>query len=82
MQLLCICQISCIQLHGLILYSFAILVTIYVHISSNSLKDFKNFADALEAVRNKGVVVSVASPEDVKVARDERPSFFQVKKAL
>ncbi|XP_022927677.1 presequence protease 1, chloroplastic/mitochondrial-like [Cucurbita moschata] len=51
-------------------------------ILSTSLKDFKNFADALEAVRNKGVVVSVASPEDVKVAHDERPSFFQVKKAL
>ncbi|TYK06741.1 presequence protease 1 [Cucumis melo var. makuwa] len=52
------------------------------HLSLNSLKDFKNFADALEAVRNKGVVVSVASPEDVETAHSERPGFFQVKKAL
>lgn len=51
-------------------------------ILSTSLKDFKNFADALEAVRNKGVVVSVASPEDVETAHSERPGFFQVKKAL
>ncbi|XP_022952756.1 presequence protease 1, chloroplastic/mitochondrial-like [Cucurbita moschata] len=51
-------------------------------ILSTSLKDFKNFADALEAVRNKGVVVSVASPEDVEAAHSERPGFFQVKKAL
>ncbi|XP_022972421.1 presequence protease 1, chloroplastic/mitochondrial-like [Cucurbita maxima] len=51
-------------------------------ILSTSLKDFKNFADALEAVRNKGVVVSVASPEDVEAAHNERPGFFQVKKAL
>lgn len=54
----------------------------YVHLSANSLKDFKNFADALESVRNKGVVVSVASPEDVEAAHSERPGFFQVKKAL
>uniref|UniRef100_A0A6J1C5I7 Presequence protease 1, chloroplastic/mitochondrial-like n=1 Tax=Momordica charantia TaxID=3673 RepID=A0A6J1C5I7_MOMCH len=51
-------------------------------ILSTSLKDFKNFADTLEAVKNKGVVVSVASPEDVETANNERPSFFQVKKAL
>ncbi|CAK9315812.1 unnamed protein product [Citrullus colocynthis] len=51
-------------------------------ILSTSLKDFKNFADALEAVRNKGVVVSVASPEDVETAHSECPGFFQVKKAL
>ncbi|KAG7011662.1 Presequence protease 1, chloroplastic/mitochondrial, partial [Cucurbita argyrosperma subsp. argyrosperma] len=51
-------------------------------ILSTSLKDFKNFADALESVRNKGVVVSVASPEDVEAAHSERPGFFQVKKAL
>lgn len=57
-------------------------MTTDTHLSSNSLKDFKNFADALEAVRNKGVIVSVASPEDVETAHNERPSFFQVKKAL
>jgi len=46
------------------------------------LKDFKNFTDAMEAVKNKGVVVAVASPEDVDAANKDRPDFFQVKKAL
>ncbi|RWW24967.1 hypothetical protein GW17_00010711 [Ensete ventricosum] len=33
-------------------------------ILSTSLKDFKEFADAIEAVKNSGVMVAVASPED------------------
>ncbi|KAK7366460.1 hypothetical protein VNO80_08450 [Phaseolus coccineus] len=51
-------------------------------ILSTSLKDFKNFTDAMEAVKNKGVVVAVASPEDVDAANKDHPDFFQVKKAL
>ncbi|KAK7405816.1 hypothetical protein VNO78_07426 [Psophocarpus tetragonolobus] len=51
-------------------------------ILSTSLKDFKNFMDAMEAVKDKGVVVAVASPEDVDAANKDRPDFFQVKKAL
>ncbi|KAG5070456.1 hypothetical protein GLYMA_01G244900v4 [Glycine max] len=51
-------------------------------ILSTSLKDFKIFMDAMEAVKDKGVVVAVASPEDVDTANKDRPDFFQVKKAL
>lgn len=47
-----------------------------------SLKDFKEFADAIEAAKHKGVVVAVASPDDVDAANKEHPNFFQVKKAL
>ncbi|KAE8009011.1 hypothetical protein FH972_005469 [Carpinus fangiana] len=51
-------------------------------ILSTSLKDFKEFADAIEAVKDKGVVVAVASPDDVDAAHKERSNFFQIKKAL
>ena len=51
-------------------------------ILSTSLKDFKEFADAIEAAKHKGVVVAVASPDDVDAANKEHPNFFQVKKAL
>ncbi|XP_020237092.1 presequence protease 2, chloroplastic/mitochondrial [Cajanus cajan] len=51
-------------------------------ILSTSLKDFKHFMDAMEAVKDKGAVVAVASPEDVDAANKDRPDFFQVKKAL
>lgn len=51
-------------------------------ILSTSLKDFKEFADAIEAVKDKGVVVAVASPDDVHAAHKERSNFFQIKKAL
>ncbi|XP_057963754.1 presequence protease 1, chloroplastic/mitochondrial-like [Malania oleifera] len=51
-------------------------------ILSTSLNDFKEFGDAIDAVKDKGVVVAVASPDDVDAANKERPSFFQVKKAL
>ncbi|KAJ7967441.1 Presequence protease 1 chloroplastic/mitochondrial [Quillaja saponaria] len=51
-------------------------------ILSTSVKDFKEFADAVEAVKNKGIVVAVASPDDVDAANKERADFLQVKKAL
>ncbi|XP_057450378.1 presequence protease 1, chloroplastic/mitochondrial [Lotus japonicus] len=51
-------------------------------ILSTSVKDFRNFIDAMEAVKDKGIVVAVASPEDVDAANKERSNFFQVKKAL
>lgn len=51
-------------------------------ILSTSLKDFKEFGDAIEAVKDKGVVVAVASPDDVDAAHKERSNFFQIKKAL
>ncbi|XP_027359816.1 presequence protease 1, chloroplastic/mitochondrial-like [Abrus precatorius] len=51
-------------------------------ILSTSLKDFRNFVDAMEAVKDKGVVVAVASPDDVDAANKKRLDFFQVKKAL
>lgn len=51
-------------------------------ILSTSLIDFKEFAGAIEAVKDKGVVVAVASPDDVNAANKERANFFQVKKAL
>ncbi|KAK4563080.1 hypothetical protein RGQ29_005541 [Quercus rubra] len=51
-------------------------------ILSTSLKDFKEFADAVEAVKDKGVVVAVASPDDVEAAHKECSNFFQIKKAL
>ncbi|KAL7156785.1 hypothetical protein ABFS83_02G032600 [Erythranthe nasuta] len=51
-------------------------------ILSTRLEDFKEFADVVEAVKDKGVVVAVASPDDVEAANEARPNFFQVKKAL
>lgn len=47
-----------------------------------SLKDFRDFADVIESVKDKGVVASVASPDDVEAANKERPNFFQVKNVL
>ncbi|KAL0334846.1 UNVERIFIED_CONTAM: Presequence protease 1, chloroplastic/mitochondrial [Sesamum radiatum] len=51
-------------------------------ILSTRLEDFKEFADVVEAVKNKGVVVAVASPDDVDAANKSHPDFFKVKKAL
>ncbi|XP_021832650.1 presequence protease 1, chloroplastic/mitochondrial-like [Prunus avium] len=48
-------------------------------ILSTSFKDFKEFADAFDAVKDKGVVVAVGAPNDVHAALKERPDFFQVK---
>ncbi|XP_047332043.1 presequence protease 1, chloroplastic/mitochondrial-like [Impatiens glandulifera] len=51
-------------------------------ILTTSLKDFKEFAGVIEAVKDKGVVVAVASPDDVEAAHKERPNFFQTRKGL
>ncbi|CAL9022257.1 unnamed protein product [Prunus brigantina] len=51
-------------------------------ILSTSVRDFKEFAEAIDAVKNKGVVVAVASPDDVEAAHKEQNNFFEVKKAL
>ncbi|KAL0422643.1 UNVERIFIED_CONTAM: Presequence protease 1, chloroplastic/mitochondrial [Sesamum latifolium] len=51
-------------------------------ILSTRLEDFKEFADVVEAVKEKGVVVAVASPDDVDAANESHPDFFKVKKAL
>lgn len=46
------------------------------------MNDFKEFADAIDAVKNKGVVVAVASPEDVEAANKERSNFLEVRNFL
>ncbi|CAH8261026.1 unnamed protein product [Arabidopsis lyrata] len=51
-------------------------------ILTTSLKDFKDFAEAIDVVRDKGVAVAVASAEDIDAANNERSNFFEVKKAL
>ncbi|KAK9166464.1 hypothetical protein Scep_001655 [Stephania cephalantha] len=51
-------------------------------ILSTSINDFKAFADAIEAIKEKGVVVAVASPDDVASANKDRPDFFEVKQVL
>nr|GMC83350.1 presequence protease 1, chloroplastic/mitochondrial-like [Ipomoea batatas] len=51
-------------------------------ILSTRLADFKEFADAIQAVKDRGVVVAVASPDDVDAANKEHPNFFEVNKAL
>ncbi|PUZ77749.1 hypothetical protein GQ55_1G398800 [Panicum hallii var. hallii] len=51
-------------------------------ILSTSLKDFKEFADAVESIKDTGVVVAVASPDDVEAANKENPVFPEVKKCL
>ncbi|KAJ6671254.1 hypothetical protein OIU85_015050 [Salix viminalis] len=51
-------------------------------ILSTSLKDFKEFGEVIEAVKDKGVAVAVASPDDVDAANKERSNYFDVKKAL
>jgi Zn-dependent M16 (insulinase) family peptidase len=50
-------------------------------ILSTSLKDFKEFAEAIDSVSDKGVAVAVASQEDIDAANRERSNFFEVKKA-
>ena len=48
-----------------------------------TLKDFKEFAEALEAVRTNGQVVAVTSSERVEAANKEREGFFQeIKRVL
>ncbi|CAK9212034.1 unnamed protein product [Sphagnum troendelagicum] len=47
-----------------------------------SVKDFHMFADVFETVREKGVIVAVASADDIAAANEERPGLLQVKKVL
>ncbi|KAH8941187.1 hypothetical protein BDL97_14G024800 [Sphagnum fallax] len=47
-----------------------------------SVKDFHMFADVFETVREKGVIVAVASADDIAAASEERPGLLQVKKVL
>ncbi|XP_055815817.1 presequence protease 1, chloroplastic/mitochondrial [Solanum dulcamara] len=51
-------------------------------ILSTRVEDFKKFGDVMEAVKDKGVVVAVASPDDVEAANKERSNFLEVRKAL
>ncbi|CAG7882800.1 unnamed protein product [Brassica rapa] len=51
-------------------------------ILTTSLKDFKDFAEAIDVVRDNGVAVAVASAEDIDAANNARSNFFEVKKAL
>lgn len=51
-------------------------------ILSTSVSDFREFSNALKAVKDKGVVVVVASAADVSAANEERPNFFEVNNAL
>jgi len=46
------------------------------------LKDFKQFIDAMEAVKDKRVEVAVASHVHIDVANKELSSFYHVKKSL
>jgi presequence protease len=50
--------------------------------SCDSPKDFKEFADAVETIKDNGVVVAVASIDDVEAANKENPLFPEVKKCL
>lgn len=59
-----------------------LLTNFYFMFLLQRLDDFKEFADVIEVVKDKGVVVAVASPDDVEAANKEHPSFFEVKKAL
>lgn len=47
-----------------------------------SLKDFKEFADVLAAVKEKGRVVAVTSAEKLEAAHKERPGFFNSVKRI
>ncbi|CAN1803035.1 Presequence protease 1, chloroplastic/mitochondrial [Linum perenne] len=51
-------------------------------ILSTSSKDFKEFADVIDAVKNKGVSVAVTSASHVDAAHRDYPGYFQVKKVL
>ncbi|PKA56112.1 Presequence protease 1, chloroplastic/mitochondrial [Apostasia shenzhenica] len=51
-------------------------------ILSTSLKDFHEFAEFVDAVKDNGVVVAVASHDDVAAANEQKSGFFDVKKVL
>ena len=60
--------------------SFRLVLIIFLCV--HSLKDFKDFAEAIDVVRDNGVAVAVASAEDIDAANNARSNFFEVKKAL
>lgn len=51
-------------------------------ILSTSLSDFKEFADVLEAAKEKSVIVVVASEDDIATANQEKPGLLSTIKAL
>jgi len=51
-------------------------------ILSTSVKDFHAFADALESVKEKGVIVAVASADDIAAANNERSGLLEVRRVL
>jgi len=46
------------------------------------VKDFHSFADALESVKDKGMIVAVASADDIAAANQERSGLLEVRKVL
>lgn len=46
------------------------------------MEDFRKFASALETVKDKGVIVAVASADDIAAANKERPGLLDLKKVL
>jgi len=51
-------------------------------ILSTTIKDFHEFAEALEAVKSSGKIVAVASADAVKLANEKRPDLLTVKNIL
>lgn len=47
-----------------------------------SIDDFRNFANTLEGVKDKGIIVAVASSDDISTANQERPGLLELKKVL
>ena len=47
-----------------------------------TLKDFREFAEVLNAVKENGQVVAVTSPEKAELANKERPGFFHEVKRI
>lgn len=63
-------------------YVLCSVLILFLFFYSLSLENFKEFIGAMEAVKDKGVVVAVASPDDVEAANKELSNFFQINKAL
>lgn len=51
-------------------------------IFSTRSNDFKEFADIVDNIKDKGVIVAVASQADADVANKERSNLFEMKKVL
>ena len=45
-----------------------------------SVKDFYGFVDALESVKDKSVIVAVASADNIDAANKERSGLLEVRK--